>query len=175
MATCLSTLTSLESVHLEFESPESSPDEEGERPPSLTRSILPALMGFSFKGIYEYLEDLVARIDTPRLGRLKATFFNDIDFDTPELIRLVSPLSTFKASNEAHLFFDSRTASVKLQEQETTSKYFHVKISCREPDWQLSSLAQICTMSLPLLSTTENLFIYESEHSLDWKGGIENI
>ena len=55
-------------------------------------------------------------------------------------------------------------------------EFFKLTNLCREPDWQLSSLAQICTTSLPLLSTTENLFIYEAYDSqLDWKDGIENI
>ncbi|KAI0270298.1 hypothetical protein BGY98DRAFT_1190018 [Russula aff. rugulosa BPL654] len=176
MVTCLSTLTSLERVELQFESPQSSPDQETRRSPSPTRCILPALMIFQFKGVDEYLEDLVARIDTPRLRQLKATFFNDIEFHTLELIRFVSRSSTLKAPNKAHVFFDNQTASVKLLPQASNVKYFEVEILCREPDWQLSSLAQICTMSLPLLSTTENLFIYEeSDSQLNWKDGIENI
>jgi hypothetical protein len=80
------------------------------------------------------------------------------------------------APKDVHVVFDSRTASVKSRPYPSGDKYFEVKISCREPGWQLSSLAQICTMSLPLLSTTENLFIYEPANSqLDWKDGIENI
>ncbi|KAI0274543.1 hypothetical protein BGY98DRAFT_56529 [Russula aff. rugulosa BPL654] len=176
MATCLSTLTSLESLRLEFESPQSSPDQENLRSPPPTRFVLPALTILSFKGVNEYLEELVARVDTPRLYQLSATFFHDIDFNTPELIRFVSRSSTLRAPNKAHVFFDSQTASVKLQSQASNEEYFEVTISCREPDWQLSSLAQICTTSLPLLSTTENLFIYEPVGSqLDWKNDIENI
>ena len=176
MASCLSMLTSLQLLLLEFESPQSSPEQENRRSPPRTRSILPALTFFSFKGVNEYLEELVARIDTPGLGQLSATFFNDIEFDTPELIRFVSRSSISKAPNEAHVFFDSRTASVKFQPHASGFEYFRVNILCREPDWQLSSLAQICTMSLPLLSTTENLFLNESAHSqLNWKDGIENI
>jgi hypothetical protein len=176
MVACLSVLPSLEELYFQFHSPQSSPDQEGRRPPPPpTRPVLPALRRFSFKGINEYLEELVARIDTPRLYELSATFFNDIDFDTPELIRFASRSSTFKAPDEAHVLFGSLTASVKLQPQESSPGYFEVKLSCREPGWQLSSLAQICTTSLPLLSTTEKLFIDEQVDSqLDWKGGIDN-
>jgi hypothetical protein len=169
-------LTRLTELGLGFESPQSCPDQETRRLPPPTRSVLPALRIFGFKGVNEYLEELVAQIDTPRLGHFKATFFNDIDFDIPELIRLVSHASVLKAPNEAHVVFDSRTASVKLQPQASNFEHFKVEILCREPDWQLSSVAQICTTSLPLLSTTENLFIYERVDSqLDWKDGIENI
>ena len=178
-ATCLSTLTNLESFVLQFESPQSFPDQERRRPPPRTRSILPVLGFFWFKGVSEYLEDLVSRIDTPRFRQLSATFFNDINFDTPELIRFVSRSSALKSPNEAHVFFENLTTSVKLRPQAIDLEYFQVKISCREPDWQLSSVAEICTISLPLLSTTENLFIYEvldSLHSqLDWNDGISNI
>jgi hypothetical protein len=174
MATCLSMLTSLRVLHLGFESPQSCPDQESRHPPPLTRSILPALTEFSFRGVNEYLEELVARINTPELHRLSITFFNDIDFDVPELIQFIT--LTFEAPKYVHVVFDSLLAHVQLQPQESNDLVVGVYILCREPNWQLSSLAQICTMSLPHLSTTENLFIYEAPHpQLDWKDGIEDI
>jgi hypothetical protein len=176
MATCLSMLTSLESLRLLFESPQSSPDQENRHSPPPTRFVLSALSIFLFKGVNEYLEELVAQIDTPRLRELSATFFNDIDFDTPELARFVSRSSILKAPDEVHVTFGSLIASVTLQPQASNSAYFEVKILCREPSWQLSSLAQICTTSFLLLATVEDLFIYNSiDPQLDWKDGIENI
>ena len=173
---CLSTLTSLDTLQLGFESPQSCPDPEARRSPLLTRTVLPALKYFRFKGVNEYLEELVARIDAPRFDQLSITFFHDIEFDTPELIHFLSRSPSFKAPNEAHVVFGSHVTWVKFQSQASDFEYFEVKIPCREPDWQLSSVAQICTMSLPLLSSTENLFIYEPEFSqLDWKDSIENI
>jgi hypothetical protein len=99
MATCFSILNGLESLLLDFESPQSCPDQETRRSPLPTCSILPALMIFTSKGANEYLEDLVAQIDTPRLVLLSATFFNDIDFDTPQLIRFVSRSSMHQCIN----------------------------------------------------------------------------
>ena len=173
MATCLTALTNLERLQLDFDSPQSCPDQEYRRLPLPTRSVLPALTFFLFKGVYEYLEDLVARIDTPRLCELSAIFFNDIDFDTPEL----SHSSRFKAPNKAHVCFGSRTASVKLHPRVSSTQHFNVAVLCRVPNWQLSSLAQICTTSMPLLSTTENLFIseYEYDSQLDWKDDMQYI
>ena len=172
MATCLSMLTSLKTLQLEFKSPQSCPDQENRRPPPPTRSILPALTCFWFKGVNEYLEDLVARIDTPRLPEFSATFFNDIEFDTPELIRFVSRTPTFEAPIEARAVFGSLSAWVRRRSQ---ASYLEIEIICRVPNWQLSSLAQICTSSLPLLSTTENLYIHEdSQSQLDWRDDIEN-
>jgi hypothetical protein len=173
MATCFSKLTSLKELQLEFESPESCPDQENRPPPPPTRSVLPALRQFSFKGANEYLEELVARINTPRLYRLSTTFFNDIDFDTPELIQFIT--LTFRALKVVHVVFDSRAAWVTLRPQGPLFTNVKVEISCGVPGWQLSSLAQICTSLLPFLSTTENVYIYEpSQSQLDWEDGIEN-
>ena len=69
MVAVLSTLTSLERLSLVFESPRSCPDQESRRPPPSTRSVLPSLAVFYFKGVSEYLDDLVACIDAPQIGR----------------------------------------------------------------------------------------------------------
>jgi hypothetical protein len=121
------------------------------------------------------LEELVARIDAPRLYRLSTRFFNDIDFDTPELVQFISRTPAFEALEDVHVVFDD-TAWITLKRQASHFLDVKVEILCRASDWQLSFLAQICTLSLPLLSTTENLYIHEDSPSelLDWKDGIEN-
>ena len=53
-----------------FQSSTSRPNQSGSsrrRPASLTRAVLPTLASFEFRGASEYLEDLVAQIDTPLL------------------------------------------------------------------------------------------------------------
>jgi len=176
MATCLSVLTSLDELFLGFESPQSCPDQESRRPLPPTRSFLPALMYLEFKGAYEYLEELVARIDAPRCYLFSPTFFNDIHFDTPELIQFISRTPPFGACNKAHLVFHSHEALVRLQSQpgSRSRQIVEVKILCQVPDWQLSALAQICTSSLDL-PTVEHLHLYENPYpQLDWKDNIEN-
>jgi len=177
MVTCLSVLTSLERLFLWFESPQSSPDQETRRPRPPTRSILPTLREFSFKGVHEYFEDLVAPIDAPQIHRLSTSFFNDIDFDVPQLMQFISRTQSFKALNIVHVVFHSHAAWVKLRSQASNRDFEEVivEVSCREPVGQLSFLAQICT-SLPLLSTTENLYIYRHISSQpDREGDIENV
>jgi hypothetical protein len=177
MATCLSMLTRLEALQLEFESPQSCPDQENRRSPLPTRTILPALTSFWFKGVNEYLEDLVSWIDSPRLHLFSTTFFNDIDFNTSELNQFISRTPTFGAYNEASLIFGSRQALVRLQSYPGPSDHrmVELKISCQASGWQLSSLAQICTLSLHLFSTMENLHVYENPNSQpNWNDNIEN-
>ena len=54
MVAPLSVLSSLEKFHLEFISPQSSPGLESQHLHPPTRSILPALVKFHFKGVTEY-------------------------------------------------------------------------------------------------------------------------
>jgi F-box-like len=173
MVTSLSMLASLETLSLQFQSPRSYPDREGQPPPPTTRSVLSTLTYFRFKGVSEYLEDFVARIDAPRLNGLDVTFFNQIDFDTPLLAQFISRTPTFKAPNEASVFFHDSTVSITLLSQ-TTCEGPEIAISCRESDWQLSSLAQVCASSVALLSTVERLYIQSVPWPGPWKNGIEN-
>jgi hypothetical protein len=62
IVTCLSSLTCLERLSLEFESSLPRPDLVLRRSPTPTCTVLPALTRFRFKGVGKYLEDLVAWI-----------------------------------------------------------------------------------------------------------------
>ena len=163
MVNCLSLLASLEELHFHFP-PQPSPDQESRRPLPPTRSVLPALTEFGFEGINEYFEDFVSRIDAPRLYRLSMMLFDDTDFaqfDTPELKQFISRTPRFGAYNEAHLIFHSYKAQVRLQshpEQSDNPGMVQVSILCQGPVRQLSFLARICTSSLRLLLTVDNLY-----------------
>ena len=167
IATSLSMLTSLKTFQFEFESPQSSPDQENRRSLPPTRFVLPSLTHFWFKGVDKYLEDLLSRVDAPRVSRLSITFFNDTHFNTRELNQFISRTPTFGGTNDARLIFGSQEAQVRLQSHPEPSHHgiVEVKHLCQAPDRQLSSLAQIFTMWLHLLSTIENLYIYEDIYS----------
>ena len=159
MVTCLSTLTSLKRLHISFESPRSYPDRIRRRPPPLTRTPLPALSQLSFRGVSEYLEDLVARIDTPLLDKLYITFFHQLIFDTPQLAQFISRTPKFKAYDEARVTFDSWDVHVTVPQ--AFGGALQLGTSCRKPDWQVSSLAQVCGSSFPqaLIPIVERLYI----------------
>ena len=63
MVAPLSVLSSLRTLWLDFRSRQSRPGRESRSPRPPKRSILPALDYFYFKGVTEYLEDLVTYID----------------------------------------------------------------------------------------------------------------
>ena len=170
MVACLVTLTSLERLTLKFQSPR----RESGRPPLPTRIVLPVLRYFAFKGVAEYLELLVARIDTPRLSRFDIAFFNDVVFNTPQFTRFISHTAMSEAFNVANVTLWDATASITL-----SSAYpklypsLNVGISCRELDWQLSFLEQVCSSSLPPLSTLQDLYMSGRPWPEDWKDNID--
>ena len=175
MVTVLSSLTSLSSLTLEFQSPRSCPDQASRRPPPSTRSVLPILGYFTFKGVSEYLEDLVVRIDAPRLNNLWITFFNDIAFNTPQFIQFISRTPTSRAFEKAHITLRNGVASLDVSSQKSGDQKVKVNLLCRGLEWQVSSLEQVCTSCLPSLSMLEDLYIYEAPYPPpDWKDDIEN-
>ena len=159
MVTCISVLTSLKSLYISFESPRSRPDRRSRRPPPPTRTLLPVLTELTFKGVSEYLEDLLARIDAPLLDKSDITFFHQLIFDTPQLAQFISRTPKFKAHDQARVSFSNQFVRVAL------GGGLHLEISCqcRKSDWQLSSMAQICSSSFPrtLISMVERLSIRE--------------
>jgi hypothetical protein len=155
----LCSLTTLATLHLDFQSPLSRPDWASRRRPTPTRSVFPALTNFLFKGVTEYLEDVVSRIDAPKLKYLDITFFNQILFDTPKLIQFISRTPTLKALEKARVAFANGAARINFSSQSPDFGELTMKISCRELDWQVSALEQICASCLPPLSMLD-LYIY---------------
>jgi hypothetical protein len=173
VVTALSALTSLQFLNLGFRSPRSHPDQASRLPPPLTRTVLPSLTGIRFQGVCEYLDDLVARVDAPELFNLHMTFFNDVVFDAPQFIQFISRTPTLKLVEDAHVVFGHGKAIINSSSMPSLCE---VGISCRELDWQVSSLEQLCVSHLPPLSTLEDLYIYERLYGEqpDWRDNIEN-
>ncbi|KAI0288893.1 hypothetical protein BC826DRAFT_1107413 [Russula brevipes] len=88
MVTCLSELTKLKTLSIEFRSPLSRPDEPS--PPLSIRTTLPALNQFVFRGVSEYLEDLTSQIDAPLLSNFRVRLFNQLIFNTPRLCAFIN-------------------------------------------------------------------------------------
>jgi hypothetical protein len=175
IVTLISVLSSLRKLTLTFQSAQSRPDWQSRSLPPPKRSILPALKEFRFNGVTEYLEELVTRIDTPQLDKMHIIFFNQIDFDCPRLAQLINCTPTLRALDEARVQLFDSTTCVNLRHRTSQSRLdgLTIGISCGEPDWQLSSIEQVCNFSLHPISTVEDLYI-EHEYSV-WKNdGIEN-
>ena len=117
----------------------------------------------------------MARIDTPRVDDLQITFFNQIIFDTPQLFQFISRRPTLRAPEKSYITFGSKAIAVRFLSQTSDFGVLSVEIPCTATEWQLSSLEQVCTSSLPPLSTLEELYIVE-ELCLPprWQDDVEN-
>jgi hypothetical protein len=131
--------TLLESLTIVFESPLSRPNQKSRRPPPSTRTIFPALTRLEFKGVSEYLEDVVARIDAPLLDSIYITFFNQLIIDIPQLAQFMRRTARFLAANEAYVCSDHSDVWVGyLPPTDISGKRSGLRISCEGLDWQLS-------------------------------------
>jgi F-box-like len=168
----LSALTRLKTLRLEFRSPRSRADEATRLVPRLTRLVLPALTSFDFKGNSEYLEDIVAQIDTPLLAQFYVTFFNQLVFDIPSLGHFISRTAMFKATHVARVMFWEGEVNVRLYQRNGNSSHetSSLAISCRPSDWQLWSVVQVCDSALSRLPTLERLGIHIAR---SWKDDVE--
>jgi hypothetical protein len=175
MATCLSVLTRLEGLDITFESRQNHPDWNSRGPPSppQTRALLPILTTLRFRGVTDYLEDFVARIDAPLLNNLAITFFNELGFDTLQLTQFIGRTPKLKTHDKVHVVLTKRGAWVRLPQ--TFSGTLELEIICSPLDRQLSTLAQVFSSSFPraFIPAVKLLYIFEDGIS-DGQDDIEN-
>jgi len=168
IATYLPAMAKLERFHLGFRSPRPPPGPASRHPPPLARTTLPALNQFYFQGNSEYLDDLVAHIDTPLLDDVSVTFFNQLVFDTPQLLQLISRTGKLITLNHAEVLFHGDHVKVKFSSsppRDTVDcESLVLVIRCRGLVWQLSALAQVFRPPLPSLSSLQRLYISEGQH-----------
>ena len=161
---------------LEFESPQSHPDWESRPPSPSERYVIPALTTLHFKGVVEYLEDFVTFNDTPQLDELHTTFFNQVNFDIPRLAQFINRTPKITKRHKKLVKFEDNIVRIKFEDNFVHVKFssgprtLEIAISCKVPDWQLSSVEQVCNSSLHLLSTVEDLYIEHRYQQLVWKG-----
>jgi len=165
-ASGLSALIRLEDAHIEFRSPRSHPDQASRRLPLQIRTVPPALLHLVFKGVSEYLEALVAQISAPRLRTAYITFFNQLAFDTLQFPQFIGRAEKFRALDQAEVVFRQVSVEITLSPRIKTvdRTVLKIAISCRALDWQLSSMAQVCSSFLTLFTTFEHLDIREIQN-----------
>ena len=119
MVSCLAVLTKLEDISIEFQSALSTRHRNHLRPSPETWAVLPALASILYKGDNAYLEDFVARINTPLLNSIDITYSDeDFDYRVTELIKLIErsnlQLSRF---GFVEIFFEPRKTTFFLRPQ----------------------------------------------------------
>jgi hypothetical protein len=162
MATTLSAMPQLECIIVDFESPIPRPKRRNRPVPSLTRFVLPALTWLTFKGVSEYLEVLAARIDAPLLEHFEVTFFHQLVFDTRQIIRFFGHqnFKLFRPSGLTLCFDLALGASIIFDDPMSYPTGYRMwDIRCKKLDWQVFSIAQICSQILSFRPSVESLNI----------------
>lgn len=179
MVDCLSTLTRLErlEINFQFSLPPSRPVRAGRRPPPL-RTILPFLTSLYFRSGVEHIEEFYTRIQAPLLDHLHLTFLNPATLDIRRISLFTGSTEPFDELDQAHILFDHDLVKVTLSPRnETTSvKSLKLSVRCRNSVWQLRSLIHSCDRFFPPLNELERFDVckLEGRHSPLWADNAEN-
>jgi pimeloyl-ACP methyl ester carboxylesterase len=139
MVACLSSLNRLESLKAWIPiAPNLAPTNPLD--PHRHAVVLPALIRLSFRGMSDYSEDLVARIDTPVLKQLHMVFFMDLVFDVPHFKQFVGRAKGLEPFKAAKLLFELRFIRLELDRPHGSM----IEVRCNRIDWQVDSMALLC-------------------------------
>lgn len=123
MVSSLAVMTRLELLCIEFGFPI---DFDQVPPTSPTRVVLPALTQFQYRGLSNYMEDFVSRIDCPRLKSIIVLYMDELasifPFQVPEelplrlfqLIQFIDRTETLKLAPFRHAYVDFDRRSINL-------------------------------------------------------------
>lgn len=115
MAACLAKLPRLKTLVMEFTLASTPPSDQ--ILPSITRTVLPVLTHFTFKGAKKYLEDLTARFICPRLDWVSVNYQDYLDYLPSEVVQFSSFLNLSLgpgAFRHAKVFFNTDRVSLYL-------------------------------------------------------------
>ena len=148
MVASLATLPRLETFIIGFRLATSRPDQI--HPPPFTRTVLPALTYFRFKGASEYLEDLVSRLDGPRLNQIVTAYLNQVvDFQVLQFSNFIDRTvgSEITLFNHARCTFSYGSVAFTMIPHANYSPWDRrpatTIISCHGVDHQVSHIAQV--------------------------------
>ena len=170
MVAGLATLPRLRTLSIGFRSPNSRPDEI--HLPPTTRTVLPALTFFEFRGVREYLEDFAARIDTHLLNRMEIKYLNQlVDFEVPQLSRIIDHSEALKGPMDCSITFHPHRIIFSVTPSDTPESddpqsdfYIDFSILCEGIDWQVSHLTRVLSQLSPVSSNTIVLTINSNLH-----------
>jgi|SRR5216683_3698196 len=106
-------------------------------------------------------------------------FCNQLIFEISQLPQFLGRTAMLETVKQANLVFLHHSVRVRLHAEAGAEDYAKLElgVSCKESDWQLSALAQICSSSLPNLnlSDVECLDIREDQTwGTHWQDDMED-
>ena len=176
MVACLASLPRLKVLAITYQDIDSHPDRI--RPPPVTRLILPVLTDFEITGAFEYLEDLVAQIDSPQLERISIIYLDHpVDFQVTQLSefidRSIGPELT--PSRRAHACFHYFSVNFTLSREHSHASYPGcdwpwrspvTEISLQSLHWYMPDVAVVLSQLSAVIRTVVHLEL-EAEFEAD--------
>ena len=166
----LSGASRLRSLSLHFLSLPPRRNYVGLHPPPGPRVVLPTLTYFNYRGTSKYLDSFVARIDAPRLGDIDLTFFSQPTIDASQLGQFIERIGMKTALNEADIQGSVHAISISLKSLSTSTR-LRLQIPCKQLDWQLSSMTQVCDQLFPIAFGVQHLVL----NTNDWSSGQDDV
>ncbi|KAH9073607.1 hypothetical protein EDB83DRAFT_84673 [Lactarius deliciosus] len=172
LASALSGMVQLQAISLHFLSFPCRRNFLGLPPQPGQRIVLPALTRLKYRGTSKYLDSFVARIDAPRLGDIGITFFSQPTMDASELGRFIERTEMRVSLSQADVRTSEHAISISFTQPSAPTR-LELRIPCKQLDWQLSYITQICDHFSPFMSCVEDLGINADMLSSDWQGDVE--
>jgi len=167
MATCLSVLTKLRSLTINFSFLQwRSPHPTDQRPPSSAHTVLPALTYLFLYGPHGYLEDFVARVDAPLLDDGHLAFTDEPTFATPRVPQFIRRAKIFHKLDGVALCFHEDRLDVSFHSSIGPAE-FHLSSEHSGLPIQVVITEQIFAQWPPLVSHVELLTLDDDYYSLE--------
>ncbi|KAH9165725.1 hypothetical protein EDB89DRAFT_2008438, partial [Lactarius sanguifluus] len=127
-----------------------------------TRTVLPALINFEFEGVSTYLEDLVTRLDCPRIKWFKIFYLKPrVGFRGVRLLEFINRLETPRLREFGWLDVGFATyADIRLRFSHPHSRdHVVLCISFLGKEWRVSHVVQLLDQFSAPLSNVRHLSI----------------
>jgi len=181
MVAGLAVLTKLKTLHITFFPRIYRPEQMRRRLDPSMRVVLPALTYFQFIGCSEYLEDLVAQIDAPRLHGVH-TDSNGLDF--PQLSQFICRTENLRF-RRANVEFNGGDVKIELRVDrrrrfdayggpEPVRPHFGLSTSFEWSDTRVAHLAFVLSRIFAMCFNVEYLAIGASDDHSGWHDYIDN-
>ena len=168
----------LEELSISFAIPIPLPSSEGELLSiPITPVTLPTLRRLTFRGEDDYLDSLIAQINTPLLERLTVSLLFDLDFTLVNLTKFIHRTEGFRCL-AARVIFNKDGASIDAgYNEQRIIENLGLHVNCKPLDWQINSAAQVCSALGKVLSSTEELTLDFDVDGMpsDWENSLDGM
>jgi hypothetical protein len=178
MVDCLSLMTRLEDLVIEYRSSHPPFDRTRRRLPPSTRAVLPVLTRLSLRGVAEYMEGIFVSIKAPLHDYVRIEFLSPGIFDVSRVSMFIDRTKPFDGLDQAHMHFKRHFVDVTLASQNGATGGMSLKFSirCIGSVWQLQRLSWTHRRFTPLFDDLERFDLREVPNRLSplWTDGMES-